>query len=579
MRVLKRIPRASRDQAGLKLATILEGVVSRNDAPAWERLLLFSTRCLRVPARCGRRWSLATLVNKQLREEEDPPTTTRTSRRGKGKAKDPMEYLGRRVSEKLEEGDFKGAVRVACSEDSMADRSDATFAALKEKHPSPHLNSSIPPAPDMSVPLLSVSAEDVAQAIRSFPNGSAGGPDDLRPQHLKDMTTSSIAEAPALLSALASFSNLVLEGKTHPTIRPFLFGATLVALDKKGGGVRPIAVGCTLRRLVAKIAGNKVMEEATDLLAPRQLGYGVSGGAEAAVHAARIYLGQLQDDHALVKLDFRNAFNSVHRDKMLEAVEGLVPSIYPFVHSVYSSPSSLFWGDRTLSSSEGVQQGDPLGPLLFCLSIHHHSTLLTAEFCVEYLDDITLGGSKNEILHDLEVIKSFEEVGLSLNNQKSEIICSDPVTRGTIITALPGARVVDPSGATLLGSPIGNTSCISISLKERIHALEVMGDRLQYITAHDGILLLRNSFSIPKLLYVLRTSPCFLSSDLIAYDAVLKSIVSNVTNIHFGDEDPAWTQATLPVRYGGLGFRSAVQLAPSAYLASAAASSGLISHN
>ena len=259
--------------------------------------------------------------------------------------------------------------------------------------------------------------------------------------------------------------------QTHPTIRPFLFGATLVALDKKGGGVRPIAVGCTLRRLVAKIAGNKVMEEATDLLAPRQLGYGVSGGAEAAVHAARIYLGQLQDDHALVKLDFRNAFNSVHRDKMLEAVEGLVPSIYPFIHSVYSSPSSLFWGDRTLSSSEGVQQGDPLGPLLFCLFIHHHSTLLTAEFCVEYLDDITLGGSTNEILHDLEVIKSFEEVGLSLNNQKSEIICSDPVTRGTIITALPGAQVVDPSGATLLGSPIGNTSCISISLKEKTHAL------------------------------------------------------------------------------------------------------------
>ena len=58
------------------------------------------------------------------------------------------------------------------------------------------------------------------------------------------------------------------------------------------------------------------------------------------------------------------------------------------------------------------------------------------------------------------------------------------------------------------------------------------------------------------------------------------SVISDtqVMRIHFGDDDPAWTQATLPVRYGGLGFRSAVQLAPSAYLASAAASSGLISH-
>ena len=29
--------------------------------------------------------------------------------------------------------------------------------------------------------------EDVAQAIHSFPKGSAGGPDCLRPQHLQDM--------------------------------------------------------------------------------------------------------------------------------------------------------------------------------------------------------------------------------------------------------------------------------------------------------------------------------------------------------------------------------------------------------
>ena len=42
------------------------------------------------------RWSLSSQVNKQLWEEEDPPTPTRTPRRGKGKAKDPMEYLGRR---------------------------------------------------------------------------------------------------------------------------------------------------------------------------------------------------------------------------------------------------------------------------------------------------------------------------------------------------------------------------------------------------------------------------------------------------------------------------------------------------
>ena len=51
-----------------------------------------------------------------------------------------------------------------------------------------------------------------------------------------------------------------------------------------------MAVGCTLRRLVAKIAGNKVTDDISSLLAPQQLGFGVKGGAEAAVHAPRQYL-------------------------------------------------------------------------------------------------------------------------------------------------------------------------------------------------------------------------------------------------------------------------------------------------
>lgn len=62
---------------------------------------------------------------------------------------------------------------------------------------------------------IKVSVEEVYRAIRSFPCGSAGGPDGLRPQHLKDMTsTSAEGGGPLLLEALTAFINLVLEGKT-----------------------------------------------------------------------------------------------------------------------------------------------------------------------------------------------------------------------------------------------------------------------------------------------------------------------------------------------------------------------------
>ena len=44
--------------------------------------------------------------------------------------------------------------------------------------------------------------------------------------------------------------------------------------------------------------------------------------------------------------------------------------------------------NQTLSSAEGVQQGDPLGPLLFCLALHSYLLRLNS-FCVAYMDDVT----------------------------------------------------------------------------------------------------------------------------------------------------------------------------------------------
>lgn len=200
------------------------------------------------------------------------------------------------------------------------------------------------------------------------------------------------------------------------------------------------------------------------------------------------------------ELDFRNAFNSIGRDCMLRAVCDLAPAIYPFVHSVYWSPSLLRWSDRSISSAEGVQQqGDPLGPLLFCLTLHRHCLQLRSELCIMYLDDVTLGGSCFDLLHHLGVIKEAEKLGLTLNNSKSEMICHDHTTGGSIITCLPGAQVVDPLHVSLLGSPLGDDSSVSAAIEEKMAGLVRMGERFKYLTAHDSLALLRNWFAISKL--------------------------------------------------------------------------------
>ena len=74
-KIVKRIPRNSRDLAAKKLASILEAVVSHNDCASWDRLLRFGSRCLRLPSNQGRPGSLTSALNKQISEEVDPPNT------------------------------------------------------------------------------------------------------------------------------------------------------------------------------------------------------------------------------------------------------------------------------------------------------------------------------------------------------------------------------------------------------------------------------------------------------------------------------------------------------------------------
>ena len=184
-------------------------------------------------------------------------------------------------------------------------------------------------------------------------------------------------------------------------------------------------------------------------------------GAEAIVHAARRYLSSLEYGHLLLKLDFRNAFNSIRRDKMLHSVMSKAPALLPLAYSTYRLPSLLFYGEFLISSAEGVQQGDPLGPLLFCLTIHELVTSLESEFKINvfFLDDGTLGGYIEDVQADLHLLEDHaRDFNLFLNHDMSEIICNDETTRFSMFSLSPSLSVVEPSRATLLGAPIGDLS-------------------------------------------------------------------------------------------------------------------------
>ena len=141
--------------------------------------------------------------------------------------------------------------------------------------------------------------------------------------------------------------------------------------------------------------------------------------------------------------------------------------------------------------------------------------------------------------------------------------------------AAPTLCNVLPEQAIILGSPIGQRDSIDTSLADKAQELKTMGTRLSHFSKHDAITLLRHSIAIPRIMYLLRTAPCFWSPLLESFDLELRSCLSTILNADLVD-DSAWTQATLPTGFGGIGVRNTKQLAPSAYLASAAGCTSLI---
>lgn len=97
--------------------------------------------------------------------------------------------------------------------------------------------------------------------------------------------------------------------------------------------------------------------------------------------------------------------------------------------------------------------------------------------------------------------------------------------------------------------------------------------RLHSVSSYDALILLRASFSAPKVMHLIRCSPSFDHPSLLSFDNLLRDGLVNILNCDLTDSQ--WMQACLPVKDGGLGVRSVAALAPSAYLASAASTASL----
>ena len=447
------------------------------------------------------------------------------------------------------------------------------------------------------------------KALAAFNRGTSAGPSRLSIQHLVQITR---ARGHRLKDSLPPVIGRIMKGQVPAEVRDWLYGARLIALEKNGGGIRPIACGDIMRRIAGKMLSWLAKKTADTLLLAHQVGVGVRAGGEGMLHAAQRLSRWLSGRRGamIMKLDWRNAFNSILRSAVMKGVARYCPFLAGYVRAAYGSATNLLFGEHIITSVRGVQQGDPLGPLLFSLGllVVWHDGLARGskkhdldaavkgsgerlpgfpenisgedlpelDFAAWFLDDGTLGGRTADVLQYVERLKLVAQcIGLELNEAKCEIICNDQDVSEETAQAFGPKRPFE--GWELLGASMGDDEHMAEHLHKRCRqaARKVrLIARMAAFHKASALVTLRLCGAFPLIGYFLRAEGRH-CEDLKDLDRetrrALESIIGAVS-------DDGWFQAQLPVRSGGLGLRSADRYAAAARLASIADTVSLSRH-
>ena len=301
------------------------------------------------------------------------------------------------------------------------------------------------------------------------------------------------------------------------------------------------------------------------------------------VHATRATLNDESipmDSLWCLQVDLDNGFNRGSRAHIFREVRRLFPDLSPWVESCYGTQSVLNFGDSTIFSSTGAQQGDPLGPLLFSLLLHPVVTQLQeVEGIIQnswYLDDGLLIGTREALTAAWDLmVREGEPRGLYLSRDKSLVFCHnydptdlDPLGRGVTRDQVGGCK--------LLGAPIGDEEFVEEVLEERLVAIQKLLDLLPTLEdPHMEYTLLRYCFSFPKIAFALRSVDTTNHQDLLKrFDEAVRTALEGILGSPLTHAQ--WLQASLPISQGGLGLRLASNHASAAYLSSVSAASPLV---
>ena len=281
-----------------------------------------------------------------------------------------------------------------------------------------------------------------------------------------------------------------------------------------------------------------------------------------------------------LKADFTNAFNTVDRATFLEHCKQNLPGLFPWAAWCYAEPSNLLCGGRTIPSEYGVQQGEPLGPLLFALALQPVLERLAAartpgglQLVFSYLDDTCLEGDQRAVATAFADLKAASaSIGLELNMSKCELIPAAGLHSNIDRSLFPSDVTFNPKGEfELLGGPIGSQDFCNDHTQDRVtKATKLLSALGELPNPQLALLLLRHCASFGKLVFSTRVVPHRAhSAALRSFDIAVHECFESFMCCGVSDEE--WTLATLSTKLSGLGLRSTEKHSSAAFLASRSA--------
>ena len=272
-------------------------------------------------------------------------------------------------------------------------------------------------------------------------------------------------------------------------------------------------------------------------------------------------------------------FNRVCRQTALTRTTSTFPGIARWVTWCYQHPSALRFGAAAIQSAGGVQQGDPLGPLLFATAIHTLTQELRAgplDLALFYLDDGFVAGDVAAVGAALAHIRTRgSELSLTLNLSKCEVVGVGGVQPDDLTDHFPAELLQHANGSSrlqrnfeFLGAAIGDDGFVQAHTQGRVDAVRPLLEALSALgDAQVGVRLLRTCASYGRVWHSMRCNPphCQLTA-LQQFDSVVQAAFSSITGLHLTAQQ--YEQAARSLSLAGFGLRSSAVDCPAAYLAS-----------